>query len=196
MPVKIRLARRGRKKQPFYHIIVADARSPRDGKFIESIGSYNPMTRPATIDLDREKAYEWLMKGAQPTETARAILRFKGVLYKKHLQRGVSKGAMTQEQADELFNQYVEEKEGRIAARKAQTEKEKLDFYKKVSGSTTKQYVEEKSDDAAAEAFREQGEAASEATEATAETGAEKVETVEAVGDTAETAATTADEEE
>ncbi|MDH3651908.1 MAG: 30S ribosomal protein S16, partial [Saprospiraceae bacterium] len=85
MPVKIRLQRRGRKKRPFYHIIIADSRAPRDGRFIESIGTYDPMTRPATINLDREKAYDWLMKGAQPTETMRAILRFKGVLYKKHL---------------------------------------------------------------------------------------------------------------
>ena len=85
MPVKIRLARRGRRKQPYYHIIVADARAPRDGKFIEKIGSYNPMTKPATIELDREKAFEWLNKGAQPTDTARAILRFKGVMYKNCL---------------------------------------------------------------------------------------------------------------
>ncbi|MCL4114900.1 UNVERIFIED_CONTAM: hypothetical protein GTU68_036723 [Idotea baltica] len=103
MAVKIRLARRGRRKQPFYHIIVADARAPRDGKFIEKIGSYNPMTKPATIELDREQAFEWLQKGAQPTETARAILRFKGVMYKKHLQRGVSKGALSQEDADQLL---------------------------------------------------------------------------------------------
>ena len=80
MPVKIRLQRRGRRKQPFYHIVVADGRAPRDGRFIEKIGIYNPMTVPATIDLDRDRAYDWLMKGAQPTDTARAILRFKGVL--------------------------------------------------------------------------------------------------------------------
>ncbi|MBK8112542.1 MAG: 30S ribosomal protein S16 [Saprospiraceae bacterium] len=82
MAVKIRLARRGRKKNPFYHIVVANSRSPRDGKFIESIGSYNPLTVPATIELDREKAYDWLTKGAQPTDTVAAILRFKGVLLK------------------------------------------------------------------------------------------------------------------
>ncbi len=146
MPVKIRLARRGRTKQPFYHIIVADARAPRDGKFIEKIGSYNPMTKPATIDLDRDKAYEWLTKGAQPTETARAILRFKGVLYKKHLQRGVSKGAMTQEAADQLFAEYVNTKESRIATRFEQTKKEREEFHKLVFGTPGKAPVIETGD--------------------------------------------------
>ena len=90
MSVKIRLARRGRTKKPYYHIVIADARAPRDGKFIEQIGYYNPMTVPASIDLDRDKAYDWLMKGAQPTNTVRAILKFKGVYYRKHLMRGVA----------------------------------------------------------------------------------------------------------
>ena len=121
MAVKIRLQRRGRKKQPFYHIVVADSRSPRDGRFIEKIGVYNPMTKPATIELDRDKAFEWLMNGAQPTDTARAILRFKGVMYKKHLQRGVRKGALTVEEAESKFQSWVEAKEAKIAARVAQT---------------------------------------------------------------------------
>ena len=111
MPVKIRLARRGRGKRPFYHIVVADARSPRDGKFIDQIGSYNPMTKPATILLDSEKAFDWMAKGAQPTDTVRAILRFKGVMYKKHLQRGVLKGSLTQEAADKLHLEFVEAKD-------------------------------------------------------------------------------------
>lgn len=134
MAVKIRLARRGRKKQPFYHIVVADARSPRDGKFIENIGSYNPQTVPATIELDREKAYDWLTKGAQPTDTVNAILRFKGVLYKKHLMRGVTKGALTPEVADKMLNEYITAKEARIDARRAKTAEEKLAFRKMVSG--------------------------------------------------------------
>lgn len=142
MAVKIRLARRGRRKQPFYHIIVADARSPRDGKFIEKIGSYNPMTKPATIELDREQAFEWLQKGAQPTETARAILRFKGVLYKKHLQRGVSKGALTQEDADKLLSDFIEAKDAKIAARFEQSLQEKLAFHRAVNGSPKKVYQE------------------------------------------------------
>ncbi len=134
MAVKIRLARRGRKKSPFYHIVVADARSPRDGKFIEQIGSYNPLTVPATIELDRDKAYDWLTKGAQPTDTAAAILRFKGVLLKKHLMRGVKKGALTPEQADAQLTEWITAKEARIQTRVDKTAKEKADFQKMVSG--------------------------------------------------------------
>lgn len=156
MAVKIRLARRGRTKRPFYHIVVADARAPRDGKFIEQIGSYNPMTKPATIELDREKAFDWLMKGAQPTDTARAILRFKGVMYKKHLARGVKKGALTQEQADEMLTKWIEAKESKVAERVAQTAQEKADFLKMVSGVAVPKAVE--ADVEAAQAFREGGE--------------------------------------
>ena len=123
MAVKLRLQRKGRTKAPFYHIVVADSRSPRDGKFIEKIGTYNPLTVPATIEIDREKAYDWLTKGAQPTDTVRAILGFKGVLYRKHLQLGVKKGALTQEQADAKASEFIEKKEGAIAARKAETAK-------------------------------------------------------------------------
>lgn len=134
MAVKIRLARRGRKKNPFYHIVVADARAPRDGKFIEKIGSYNPQTVPATIELDRDKAYDWLGKGAQPTDTVNAILKFKGVLYKKHLNRGVSKGALTQEEADKKLTEWIDVKESRIEARRLKTKEEKLEFHRMVSG--------------------------------------------------------------
>ncbi len=134
MPVKIRLQRKGRKKRPFYHIVIADARSPRDGKFIEKIGTYNPMTKPATIDLDREKAYDWMSKGAQPTETVRSILRFKGVLYKKHLQRGVKKGAMTQEAADAKLQEWIDAKEARVEKRRIEANNEKLAFHAKVNG--------------------------------------------------------------
>jgi len=135
MAVKIRLQRKGRKQRPYYHIVVADARSPRDGKYIENIGMYNPLTKPATIDLDRDAAYDWLMKGAQPTDTARAILRFKGVMYKKHLQRGVSKGAMTQEQADAKLAEWTEAKEAKLAERVAKSEAEKAAFHEMVSGT-------------------------------------------------------------
>ena len=120
MPVKIRLARHGRRKNAFYHIVVADARAPRDGKFIQKLGIYDPMTKPATIELDREAAFEWFMKGAQPTDTARAILRFKGIYYKKHLQRGVSKGALSQEEADSKFQDWVTEKEAKVEQRRAE----------------------------------------------------------------------------
>ncbi len=118
MPVKIRLARHGRKRRAFYHIIVADSRAPRDGKFIERIGSYNPNTNPATINLDFDSALSWLRKGAQPTDTARAILSYEGVLYMNHLLRGVAKGALTEEQAKEKFEAWKKEKEAKIQAKR------------------------------------------------------------------------------
>lgn len=114
MSVKIRLQRFGRKRNAFYHIVVADARAPRDGKSIERIGSYNPNNNPATIDLNVDKAVTWLENGAQPTDTARAILSYKGVLYKHHLNRGVAKGALTAEQAEAKFSKWLEEKATRI----------------------------------------------------------------------------------
>jgi len=117
MPVKIRLQRHGRSKRPFYHIVVADARNPRDGKFIERIGDYNPLTIPATINLDVDKAFEWVMNGAQPTNTVKKVLTFKGVLYKKHLQRGVTKGALTQEEADAKFADWTADKLAKVQSR-------------------------------------------------------------------------------
>jgi small subunit ribosomal protein S16 len=134
MAVKIRLQRKGRKQAPFYHLVVADSRSPRDGRFIEKIGTYNPLTRPATIVIDRDKAFSWLMNGAQPTDTARAILRFKGVYFRKHLALGVAKGALTQEDADARYNAWVDAKEAKIAARVAKTADEKTAFHAMVSG--------------------------------------------------------------
>lgn len=134
MPVRIRLQRRGRRKAPYYHIVIADVRAPRDGRFIEKIGMYNPMTRPATIELDTERALDWLMRGAQPTDTARAILRFKGVLYKKHLARGVAKGVLTQEEADQKYNTWIADKEAKVAARVKKTKEEEEAFRKHVSG--------------------------------------------------------------
>ena len=117
MSVKIRLARHGKKGYAFYHIVVADGRAPRDGKFIEKIGTYNPNTNPATIDLNFDKALDWLQKGAQPTDTCRAILSYKGVLYKKHLLGGVAKGAFDETAAEAKFAKWMGEKEGRIAAK-------------------------------------------------------------------------------
>lgn len=151
MPAKIRLQRHGRKQRPFYHIVIADARAPRDGKFIEKIGIYNPMTSPATIELDRDKAFHWLMVGAQPTNTAKAILRFKGVYYKKHLQRGVSKGSLSQEQADMKYQNWIAEKDAKIAARFAESEQKKLDRLKELSGKpkARKQIVQEEAKAAA-----------------------------------------------
>ncbi|MDB5122473.1 MAG: ribosomal protein [Mucilaginibacter sp.] len=118
MATKIRLQRHGKKGKPFYYIIVADARAPRDGRFIERLGSYNPNTNPATIDINFDKTLDWVNNGAQPTDTCRAILSYKGVLYKKHLQGGVQKGALTQEQAEAKFQQWLDQKEGKITGKK------------------------------------------------------------------------------
>ena len=118
MPVKIRLARHGRKRKPFYYIVVADSRAPRDGRYIERVGSYNPNTNPATIDLDFDKALDWIQKGAQPTDTMRAILSYKGVMYKNHLLKGVKKGAFTEEVAEERFKDWMNEKQAKIDAKK------------------------------------------------------------------------------
>lgn len=118
MPTKIRLQRHGKKAAAYFHIVVADGRAPRDGKFIEKIGTYNPNTNPATIDLDLEKAFEWIKTGAQPTDTCRAILSYKGVIYRNHLYRGVLKGALTQEQADAKLAKWLEEKQAKIEGKK------------------------------------------------------------------------------
>jgi small subunit ribosomal protein S16 len=115
MAVKIRLARRGRKKKAIYDIVVADARAPRDGRFIEKLGSYNPGSNPAFVVLEADKAVDWLLKGAQPTDTARSILQHEGVMLKKHLQIGVIKGAITQDVADARFEEWKESKSGRKA---------------------------------------------------------------------------------
>lgn len=139
----MRLQRKGRKKQPFYHIVIADSRSPRDGRFIEKIGTYNPMTSPATIDIDRDKAFDWLNKGAQPTETVRAMLRFKGVLYRKHLARGVNKGALTQEEADRMYQEWVDAKEAKIAARFEKVAEDRILQLAQISGSAPAPVVEE-----------------------------------------------------
>ena len=114
MAVKIRLARRGRKKLAMFDVIVADSRSPRDGKFLEKIGTYNPLTNPASINLDDQKAFDWLMKGAQPSDTVKRMLSYRGVMLKKHLQIGVVKGALTQEQADSKLVEWVKSKELKI----------------------------------------------------------------------------------
>ena len=125
MPVKIRLARHGRKKYAYYHIVVADSRAPRDGRFIERIGSYNPNTNPATINLNFDKALDWLYKGAQPTDTCRAILSYKGVLMKKHLLEGVKKGAFDEAEAERRFQVWLNEKEAKIQAKKDKLQSEK-----------------------------------------------------------------------
>ncbi len=123
MSVKIRLARKGRKKQAYYHIVVADSRSPRDGRFIEKIGMYNPITDPATIDINFEKALGWLQNGAQPTDTCRTILSYKGIMLRKHLLEGVKKGAFDEAEADRRFNEWLKKKEDQIESKKSGLEK-------------------------------------------------------------------------
>jgi len=130
MPVKIRLQRHGKKAAAFFHIVIADGRAPRDGKFIEKIGTYNPTTNPATINLDADKALTWLNNGAQPTDTCRAILSYKGVLYKNHLQGGVKKGALTQEQADAKFAKWMSEKDAKVVGKVDSLANAKKDAYK------------------------------------------------------------------
>ena len=138
MAVKMRLARHGRKKYAFYHIVVANSRAPRDGRYIERIGSYNPNTNPATIDLEFDKALDWLDKGAQPTDTVRAILSYKGVLYKKHLMGGVKKGAFSAEEAEAKLAAWLTEKEARIQAKKDKLSNEADAKLKKMLQSETK----------------------------------------------------------
>ena len=117
MPVKMRLQRHGSKKRPFYFIVIADGRAPRDGKFIQKLGTYNPLTVPATVQLDRQKALDWLQKGAQPTDTVRRILSFKGVLFLKHLLRGVTLGLFDEATAMEKFAAWHSDHELQIKKR-------------------------------------------------------------------------------
>lgn len=119
MPTKIRLQRHGKKAYAYFHIVVADSRSPRDGRFIEKIGTYNPNTNPASIDIDFDRAFEWVKTGAQPTDTARAILSYKGILFRYHLYRGVLKGALTQEQADAKLAKWLDDKSSKVDNKKS-----------------------------------------------------------------------------
>jgi len=140
MSVKIRLQRHGKKGKPFFHIVVADARAKRDGRFIEKLGTYNPITNPASIELNVDSAVKWLNNGAQPTDTARAILSYKGALYKKHLQGGVAKGAFDEAEAEKRFQEWLSAKESKIQEKvkslesaKAKSRREALEAEAKVN---------------------------------------------------------------
>ena len=138
MAVKIRLARHGKKNYAYYHIVVADSRAPRNGRLIDTLGTYDPNTNPAKIQLDAEKAITWLNNGAQPTLTARRLLSYKGVLLKKHLQEGVAKGALTQEQADTKWNAWMQEKEAKVVAKKSRLEQEtRTEMKKRLEAETS-----------------------------------------------------------
>jgi small subunit ribosomal protein S16 len=165
MPVKIRLTRQGRKKRSYYHIIVADSRAPRDGRFIETLGNYDPNTNPATIVLDFDKTLNWVLKGAQPTDTCRAILSYKGVMYKKHLMEGVKKNAFSEEEAEKKFAAWLTQKEAKIQAKrdtilqsKGDLNKQRLDAEAKVNEKRA-QAIAKKLEKLAA---KEAGEAAAE----------------------------------
>lgn len=142
MPTKIRLQRHGRKGYAFFHIVVADSRSPRDGKYIEKLGTYNPNTQPATIDINFDSTVDWMEKGAQPTDTCRAILSYKGVLYRKHLQGGVKKGAFDQAEADKRFEAWMNEKEGRVGKSAEAVAKAKEDARKALLAAESKKKEE------------------------------------------------------
>jgi len=153
MATKIRLARHGRKSRPFYHIVIADSRAPRDGKYIERIGSYNPMTNPATIDLNFERALHWLQTGAQPTDTCRAILSYQGVLMKKHLLDGVKKGAFDEAAAEAKYEAWYKEKEAKIIAKKEgltlaadEAAKQRFEAEVKISADRSEAIAKRKSD--------------------------------------------------
>ncbi|NVJ72732.1 MAG: 30S ribosomal protein S16 [Flavobacteriaceae bacterium] len=176
MPVKIRLQRHGKKGKPFYWIVAADARAKRDGKFLEKLGIYNPNTNPATIDLDVDGSVKWLGNGAQPTETAKRLLSYKGVLLKHHLQGGVAKGALTQEEADKKFEAWLADKEKAVGSKVADLDKAKAE--ERAKAIEAEKAVNEAREKAAAEALaaaaEEEAEAATEeeATEAVAEEAA------------------------
>ena len=190
MSVKIRLARKGRKKQAYYHVVVADSRSPRDGRFIEKIGIYNPITDPATIDINFEKALGWLQKGAQPTDTCRAILKYKGVMMKKHLMEGVKKGAFDEAEADRRFNEWVKGKDEKIEMKKSGLEKlgedarkRRLEAEKAIKEARAAEYAKKLAAIAAEQEAAAKAAVAAEAPEAAEEVAAEATEVAEAAAE-------------
>jgi small subunit ribosomal protein S16 len=182
MSVKIRLQRHGKKGKPFYWVVAADARAKRDGKYLEKIGTYNPNTNPATIDLNLDSAVKWLHNGAQPTDTAKAILSYKGALLKHHLDGGVRKGALTQDQADAKLVKWLEEKASKVTAKKDGLSKAKADA--KAKTLKAEKASSEKRANAAAEAAKAveaaEVEASAEATEETVEAAEAPAEEVAA----------------
>ena len=180
MPVKIRLQRHGKKGKPFYWVVAADSRAKRDGKFLEKLGTYNPNTNPATIELDLDSSVKWLQNGAQPTDTAKRILSYKGVLLKHHLLGGVRKGALTEEQVEEKFNAWLEEKGKLVSSKveglakadadakaKALAAEKEINEKRKAAAAAAEAPAEE---EAAPEAAAEETTEAAEATEETKET--------------------------
>ncbi len=193
MAVKIRLARHGKKNFAFFHIVVADSRAPRDGRFIERIGVYNPNTNPATIELDNEKALQWLFNGAQPSDTCRRILSYKGVMLRKHLQEGVRKGAITQEVADQKWNAWMEEKENKLRSKESElerkaseTKKAALEEESKVKEARAQEIAKRKQEEEEAAAKAAAEAAAAEAAENQPEASEEPSAPAEESGETKE----------
>ena len=192
MAVKIRLARKGRKRKAFYHIVVADSRAPRDGRFIEKLGVYNPITDPATIEIDFEKTLDWLQKGAQPTDTCRAILSYKGIMLKKHLLEGVRKGAFDEAEAERRFQIWLKEKENKIETKitgieksREDDKKKRLESEKKINEERAEAIAKKRAEMAEAEAAGDKAEVKQEEEkfeeEAEAEAKEKKEEKAEAV---------------
>jgi small subunit ribosomal protein S16 len=177
--VKIRLARRGRKKLAMYDVVVADARAPRDGRFIEKLGTYNPLTVPARVELNNDRAFHWLMQGAQPSDTVKMMLSYRGIMMKKHLQIGVIKGALTQEQADSKLQEWLTSKEA-----KAQASTDKFTQDKQAQAKARKE-AETKIREARAEAIRKKALVAEQAAAPQAEAPAEEAPAEEAAAEEA-----------
>ncbi|MCH7657566.1 MAG: 30S ribosomal protein S16 [Bacteroidetes bacterium] len=186
MPTKIRLTRHGRKKSPYYHIVIADSRAPRDGRYIERIGMYNPTTNPATIELDFDRALDWLQKGAQPTDTCRAILSYNGVLLKSHLLNGVKKGAFSEEEAETRYKAWLKDKEIMIQTKKSKVakdlddeEKKRLEAEKKIREAKAAELAEKNTELAEKEKAEAAKESPEEAPEEKKDQEASKEETAE-----------------
>jgi small subunit ribosomal protein S16 len=200
MPVKIRLQRHGKKGKPFFWIVAADSRAKRDGRFLEKLGTYNPNTNPASIDINIDNSVQWLQNGAQPTDTARAILSYKGVLLKKHLIDGVSKGALTMEQVEEKFSAWVTEKEQAVANKKNKLADDKAKA--KAEALKAEEAVNQArlaaAEEAAAEAIAEEAteEAIEEAIEEAAEDTMEEATETPAAEETAEAPEATSENSE
>jgi small subunit ribosomal protein S16 len=175
MAVKIRLQRHGKKNFAFFHIVVADSRAPRDGRFIEQIGSYNPNTNPATINLNFDRALAWIKVGAEPTLTARRILSYEGVLLKHHLDGGVAKGALTQAVADQKWNDWKAQRDAKIAAKKSNLTMAAVEAAKAAKAAEIK-VSEQRAEAIAKKRAEAEAEAAAKAAEAAAETAAEETE--------------------
>ena len=199
MPVKIRLQRHGKKGKPFYWVVAADARAKRDGRYLEKLGTYNPNTNPATVDINEDNAVNWLEKGAQPTDTARTLMSYKGIMLRHHLNGGVRKGALTQEEADKKLAAWLEEKNAKIQAKKEGLTKEEADA--KAKRLATEKAVSDKrlADAAAAETeatIAEEVVAAEEVVKAEEAAPVETEEAVKAAPVEAEKAAPEASKEE